>query len=1471
MGDDYPLIEGLSERELEVLKYVASGLSNRQIAAELYLALGTVKTHIHNIYGKLGVSSRTQAIIRANQLNLFEDLDYNLPANFVLNPYKGLRAFEEEDADDFFGRQALVQSILSRLQEDHPLSRFLAVVGPSGSGKSSVVKAGVIPAIRKELNWLITDMMPGPYPFEELAVALNQLADTPNPDLLNHIALDKRGLLRTTRLALPTAEHVLIVIDQFEEVFTLVHDTERARLFLDLLYQAVIDRNSPLHIIVTLRADFYDRPLLYPDFSELIKQRTEVVTPLSASELERAIVGPVEQIGVRPEKGLVAAIVAEINEQPGALPLLQYALTELFDKRRNHHLELSTYRQLGGTLGALARRAEKIYERFSDEAQETTRQLFLRLITLGEGTEDTRRRISLSELYAIDDQILPGVLDAFDESRLLTFDADPLTLQPTVEIAHEAIIREWGRLRGWLDESRADIRRQRLLQHSAEQWLRADQDRSFLLSGTRLEQFEEWVERTTLILTKDEAAFLEASLAERVRQVQLEAVRQAREADLERRSRRVLRALVGVFLMAALIASGMALFAFDERATAQDARDKEAQARATSQSNAEFTQALFLASEAQQALEEGDTDLAIALVMEAYGLAPDASTVKRTLANVASIGGTQSVFTDSDDIIADIALSQDRKLLVTAGFYTGTVSLWDVKSHQKLSEWQIFRQNAANSLFIEQVDISSDNRLIVVGGAFNGSGGQISLINVEDDVIEALPQQSSSVMDVQFSTDGEYLASISLNSVVTLWNVSTGEKLHQVSERILTAEGHLLGHSIAFSPDGKMIAYTLSVNRGNNEQAWSTVVRDVQTFNIIRRDQLETADGPLQVSQDGRYFIFDQFSDDSSRVMRYIDVMTGDTVSEVKYAPELASSGAIDPALRDASDNINLTRNGQEIMLVDMVSGTVLARLRGHRSGVLAGLFLDPDHVMSTGGGLGNNAEDLGLRVWDVRTGRTVAVLSGKSVLTPAGDQLLTGFPMIPFDPESQPDVPTLYLAEVVSSQHVRDITFGVDGLPYNAVFSPDGQLVAVAAYDISVRRTEYTIFTWPDLEPISRFGVNGYDSNPSFSADGTRLATGEDEMDGDFANHSARVWDIATGQLIDRNEQRGPVLFALDVDAENRVLAGGAIDSMIHLMAYNEQRSDQVWALHDGIVSAGVLSPDQTRLLTGNNLGTIILSNPVRQEAIRTFNFRDSEIRSLAFAPDGLRAAAGDRWGQIVIWNLETGDLLHVVESSGLPLVRLEFTSDGKYLISSSLNAETRIWRLPPYTSIDEMMNWLQNNRYIPEFTCDQRERFNIAPQCSTPDQVVVSRTPVSTLTPSLTPTITLTPNLTETTGTPTNTPTITPTPIPTIPNSTPTVQVINSTRREATLGRTLVGNIVPNAIHIWTFTATAGQTLSLNLNGSGISFSLQGVDGEPLLMAEDVLFTSLQLAADGEYQIVLEPTSQTAPVYTLKIDLTE
>ena len=324
--------------------------------------------------------------------------------------------------------------------------------------------------------------------------------------------------MRAIKRVLPSGnDQIVLFIDQLEEVFTLVEDEGRRARFLDGIEAVVKDPHSRVRVVTTLRADFYDRPLLYPGFADLMRSFIEPLVPLAPDELERVIVEPARLVGVELEPGLMADMLAEVSNEPGALPLLQYALTELFQRREGSVLTLEAYRAIGGVSGALSSRADDLFGSLDHAAEEAAHQLFLRLITPGEGTEDARRRVSRDEIesIAVDQAAMATVLDRFGSSRLLSFDRDARSHEPTVEVAHEALLRAWPRLRGWIGAAREDVRMNRRLGAAATEWIDADRDPSFLLRGSQLGQFETWSGATALVLAANEREYLDASLEAR--------------------------------------------------------------------------------------------------------------------------------------------------------------------------------------------------------------------------------------------------------------------------------------------------------------------------------------------------------------------------------------------------------------------------------------------------------------------------------------------------------------------------------------------------------------------------------------------------------------------------------------------------------------------------------------------------------------------------------------------------------------------------------------------------------------------------------------------------------------------------------------------------------------------------------------------------------------------------------------------
>ncbi len=443
-------------------------------------------------------------------------------------PFKGLASFEPVDADYYFGRERLVAELVARLVG----ARFLGIVGPSGSGKSSVLRAGLLPALAGGVlpgseGWRRLLLRPGERPLDELRRVLVSGAKDPLAEALD---------------ALPGNARLLLAVDQFEELFTACRsDAERAA-FADILVRAAADPEGRAVVVVALRADFYGRFAAYPGLAELLGGNQVLVGPMQASELRRAVELPAGRVGLRVEPELADALVDDVEGEPGALPLLSTALLELWQRRQDNALTLAAYRESGGVHGAVARLAEGTYARVADEHKQLVRALMLRLVGEGEGDAPVRRRAPLAELDLERDRWMADVLATLADSRLVTVS------EGNVEVAHEALLREWPRLREWIEEDTEGRRLRRHITQAASEWDAAGRDRGELYRGARLAAALDWTAEHALDVNELEREFVTES-------------REASEKETKsvRRTNRRLRALLAgvAVLLVAAVAGGI--------------------------------------------------------------------------------------------------------------------------------------------------------------------------------------------------------------------------------------------------------------------------------------------------------------------------------------------------------------------------------------------------------------------------------------------------------------------------------------------------------------------------------------------------------------------------------------------------------------------------------------------------------------------------------------------------------------------------------------------------------------------------------------------------------------------------------------------------------------------------------------------------------------------------------------------------
>jgi WD40 repeat protein len=1204
----------------------------------------------------------------------------------MVNPYKGLRPFEEVDAADFFGRDALVAQLLERLGEEGDSARFLAVVGPSGSGKSSVVKAGLLPALRRgalpgSQRWYVVEMLPGSHPLDELEIGLLRIAVDKPPGLMEQLQRDERGLLRAARLTLPTDDsELLLVIDQFEEIFTRAVDQSESAHLLQSICAAVSDPRSPVRVIITLRADFYDRPLMHPEFSQLMRQRTEVVVPLTAEELTEAICGPAERAGAELESGLVAAIVSDVREQPGALPMLQYALTELFDRREGRLLTRQDYREIGGVSGALARRAEEVYAGLGAAEQAAARQLFLRLVTLGEGVEDTRRRVLRGELRAVevDQAAMDAAIDAFGRSRLLLFDRDPATREPTVEVAHEALLREWRQLREWLDESRADVRMERILAAAAEEWSRAKRDASFLLRGTRLAQFEGWVASSAVSLTQDERAYLEASVAERQAREAEEAARQQREleaarklaeaehqrAEVQARAARRLRwgaiALAGL----ALVAAVLAVVAF--------------RANSAAQREAAVNHSLMLASSSEQALENGYSDLALALALESTSVDEPPAEAVRALSTIALGPGTRMVLAGHDNAVRSVAFSPDGQFAVSGSCEQldgdeclgGEWALWDLETGEP-------QRYAAHTGWINGLSFSPDGRTVLSAS----SDGTLALWGGDGGLVRTFRGHAAGVNDVVLGPDGQTALSASDDATLILWDVATGEVIRRF-------EGHTDAVTrVALSRDGQ--------NAMSGSADTTLILWDVATGEPIRR--FEGHGGSIfDVAFDPDRLMVLSTGDDMS--LRLWDLETAEELRQRTF-PGGTGRVVINPDGRTAVATMDF-----EVLLWDIEQWREGWRLLGHTIWISA-LAVSQDGRLALSG-----ASDGTMRLWN-RTGQDELrrfVTDGTPLtavdVSPDGRYLLAG----DFNGET-----TLW--DIERGEEVRRFRSEASIAPGAVAFSPDGRAALVGCVDVFGDSGATSLVLWEveSGEEAGRFeGHRTGLRSVAFSPDGRTALAGSQNLDEEGEAGDLILWDVESGDLIrrfDTTEDITGIAFSAD---GSRALASSAYS--FNLMLFDVATGEEIRRFegHEGPVFTVAFSPDERGALSSAEDATIVLWDIETGEVIRRYRGHDRGIWAFDISPDGRYLISGSGDGVVILWDFETGEELRRFSSHTEWITDIAFSPDSQTAFSVSADGAIIQWQIADQP-LDELTGWVTDNRYIRELTCDERVQYHVEPFC--------------------------------------------------------------------------------------------------------------------------------------------------------------
>jgi WD40 repeat protein/DNA-binding SARP family transcriptional activator len=1127
---------------------------------------------------------------------------YDTPPAPGAPPFKGLEFFDEPDANLFFGREQLIE----KLADEVRANRFLAVVvGASGSGKSSVVRAGLIPAIRRDVpaerlyEWRVFVMTPTVHPLEALATVLTRNESlTITAQLLDDLAREPRSLhLYFQRVLLPnladrdakTPRRVLLVVDQFEELFTLCHDDLEREQFIDNLVNALgqaspqvgssgITPASPVHpftsspphpftLVLTIRADFYAHLAQYPELRELVAKEQEYIGPMNADELRRAIEKPALENGWEFEPGLVDLILRDVGEEPGALPLLSHALLETWKRRSGHLMTLKGYHDAGGVRGAIALTAESTYQQLTSAQQNIARNIFLRLTELGEGTEDTRRRAEIGELATGDwtRHDVRQVLTLLADARLIT------THENTAEVAHEALIREWSRLRAWLNEDREGLKLHRALTEATNEWELMERDASVLYRGARLAQAQEFAALNPNALNVHECAFLDASdenekREAREREEQRERELQAAQklAVTEQRANKRLRQraifLAGALTLA-LVLAGIALFFGDS-------------------ANRNAVSAQYNAAVAQQNASEANTTRL------------NAEKEKRA-ATARELAAAS---------IANLEVDPERSILLA------------LKAADSTRQDNLVLPEAYDAL----------NRAV-----------QNSRVLFKFDLTAESPQ------NVAFSPDGTRLAANTLAGKIHLWHVDSGKETQPIGIRA----GYF--DKLTFSPDGTRLA-TVDLAA---DDALVAKIFDTETGAVIAARQL-----PLSAKQ----WTVSAFSPDlkrvavlssaTSRPKAYDAPVSNGKITEWDIASgtllhtfETGSVGGFDVTYSADGGKIAAALQDGTARVWDLETGTLATTLVGHAGAVLR-VALSTD-----GTRIATSSQDRTARIWDAVSGRELVKLDAHSdyvhdvSFSRDGTRLLT----VSHDHTGK-------IWDTATGKLVMNLS-GHVAFVYHGVIRNDGLRAATSSLDGTLRvwdlSPSHQFLTIPTTGPLStlEWGIG----TVAYSPDGKRIATG-------LRDGRVKVWDAANGHdSFTLNGHSGPV-HRVAFSPDGLYLASASSDGTAKIWDLITGKEALSLGKHNGAAISLSYAPDSKQLASGDEHGIIHIWDTDSGNELSTFGTpKINPVFGITYSHDGAELAVSYRDGTVTNWELATGKQFFVFNKLNEGIFNVAFSPD--------------------------------------------------------------------------------------------------------------------------------------------------------------------------------------------------------------------
>ncbi len=1190
-------------------------------------------------------------------------------------PYMGLQYFDEGDAEWFFGRQAVTY----RLVEAAIANRFLAVVGASGSGKSSVVRAGLVPAMkaRSSPRWQVRIMTPTSHPLEALAVCLTQEAEsvTATATLID----DMQGSLRSLhlfcqkKLAGRKEARLLLVVDQFEELFTACRSEEERLAFVtNLLYAACVS-DGKVTVVITLRADFYDRLAQYVGLREMVAAHQVYIGSMRAAELRSAIEEPAARGGWEFSPGLVDLVLSDLGAgegrepEPGALPLLSHALLETWKRRRGNLMSLKAYFEAGGVRGAIAKTAESVfYGRLTPEQQVIAKDIFLRLTELGEGAQDTRRRISIHELIppgpAIEAEQVRAVLGVLADARLIT------TAEKTVEVAHEALIREWPTLREWLAADREGLRLHRQLTEAAQEWELLERDAGALYRGARLSQALEWAMAHPRSLSAMEQDFLEASRgAAGQEQVEREAQRQreleAAQKLAEERGRSAQRLrrraywLGGVLVLALVLAALAGMFgqqsasnaqlanqnyatAEAERLRAEGEANQRATAEASAQDAANLATSRFLTAAALSNLEL-DSQLSAHLALLAFQAYPTYEAesalhmVLPRLRQVNSIPNASQFWS----LPSSFWLLKDGKLLVR--IIPNAIEVVDYASGT--------RSTFAQGKECVGIRPTRDGNFLLATFKLSEVQTETQVWEIETQkLLFTFPESTSFVWDGIIPPSPTYplLAYRSFENLenhtmdTRIWEVPSGKERFLLSAHSLTPELTVSYVDLAASRDGKFLA---SFGLDGQVIFW-----DAQTGDkLLQFDDQSAGLGNAEFSPDGNHLATWGW-DQTIKIWNLTVLSPGPRLEHIIHQVQSNNS-----YFMYSPDGTHLATGADDglIRLWDTQTGELAITLSGHKGTAVPLAFSQDGTQLYTA------SSDKSIIEWDLTPGRELLTLTGtmgSASFSPDGTRLA----LIKADGTiailNSQTGKMLYQWKA-HSEFITDLAWSPDGKRMVTTFWLAGtQIGAQKIWDA------FTGKLLKELPKISETGV----ITAIWSPDSSRLMT--IDQGGNYGSGAILIWNVDSGEVVQKLPVQPTGHFAAAYSPDGSRIATSA---QRELFVRDASTGTPVFTYQsDHTPRTLAFSPDGRRLAS-NTLGNILLFKITERggELERQLDGGDGWINSIDFSPDGGLLAAGDSTGTVRVWDLRSMQLRFELSTFPNPVVKVAFSPDGRRLVASN------------------------------------------------------------------------------------------------------------------------------------------------------------------------------------------------------------